>query len=185
MRGTIDGLATPHPLGALLPGLYAQDPLAQALCAGLDEVLAPVIGTLDNLPAYLDLATAPDDLVPWLSHWVGMAVQAPMPVRRHRELLQSAVDQQGWIGTVRGMQLTLEGLFGATTVVEDSGGSAWSTDPHAPLPGDPVPSVTVRVSGSAALDADRVEAVVASVTPAHVLRRVEVIAERTSEGPTS
>lgn len=174
MRGTIDGLATPHPLGDLLPGLYAQDALAQALCAGLDEVLAPVIGTLDNLPAYLDLATAPTDLVPWLSHWVGIAVQAPMPVERQRELLQSAVSLQGWIGTSRGVQLSLEALFGATTVVEDSGGTAWSTDPHAPLPGDPVPSVSVRVSGGPDLDADRVEAVVASVTPAHVLREVEV-----------
>lgn len=174
MRGTIDGLATPHPLGELLPGLYDQDVLAQALCAGLDEVLAPVIGTLDNLPAYLDLATTPDDLVPWLSHWVGMTVQAPMPVERQRELLQSAVDLQGWIGTTRGVQLSLEALFGASTVVQDSGGCAWSTDPHAPLPGDPVPSVTVRVSGGTAVDVDRVEAVVASVTPAHVLHQVEV-----------
>lgn len=175
MRGTVEGLATPHPLGELLPGLYAQDVLAQALCAGLDEVLAPVIGTLDNLPAYLDLATAPDDLVPWLSRWVGMAVQAPVPVERQRELLQSAVDLQGWIGTVRGVQLSLEALLGATAVVEDSGGSAWSTDPHAPLPGEAVPSVTVRVAEGSSLDTDRLEAVVASVTPAHVLRRVEVV----------
>lgn len=177
MRGTVDGLVTPHPLGDLLPALYHQDALAQALCASLDEVLAPVIGTLDNLPAYLDLATTPDDLVPWLSRWVGMPVQAPMPVARLRELLQSAVDLQGWIGTTRGVQLSLEALCGATAVVEESGGSAWSSDPHAPLPGDPVPSVTVRVSGPGhQLEPDRVESVVAAVIPAHVLRRVEVSA---------
>lgn len=174
MRGTVDGLASPHPLAGLLPGLYDDDSLAQALCAGLDEVLAPVIGTLDNLPAYLDLATAPDDMVAWLSRWVGMPVQAPMPVERQRELLQSAVDLQGWIGTPRGVQLSLEALFGATTVVEDSGGCAWSTDPHAPLPGGPVPSVTVRVSGATSADQERVESVVASVVPAHVLRQVVV-----------
>lgn len=176
MRGTVDGLVTPHPLGDLLPGLYDEDVLAQALCASLDEVLAPVIGTLDNLPAYLDLTTTPDDLVPWLSRWVGMPVQAPMPAARLRELLLSAVDLQGWIGTTRGVQLSLEALFGATTVVEESGGSAWSLDPHAPLPGDAVPSVTVRVTRGTgeALDADRVESVVATVTPAHVVRRVEV-----------
>ncbi|GAA1135988.1 phage tail protein [Ornithinicoccus hortensis] len=175
MRGTVTGLVSPHPLGETLPGLYAEDAFAQGLCAGLDEVLAPVIGTLDNLPAYLDLATAPDDLVPWLAHWVGMSVQASMPVERQRELLQSAVDLQGWLGTPRGVQLSLEALFGATAVVEESGGSAWSTDPHAALPGEPVPSVTVRVSGvGPGVESDRVEAVVAAVTPAHVLRHVEV-----------
>ena len=175
MRGTIAGLATPHPLGATLPGLYADDEFAQALCSGLDEVLSPVIGTLDNLPAYLDLATAPDDLVPWLARWVGMAVQANLPVERQRELLQSAVDLQGWLGTPLGVHLTLEALFGATAELEESGGSSWSTDPHAPLPGDPVPSVRVRVSGGGpALDGDQVEAVVAAVTPAHVLRQVDL-----------
>lgn len=175
MRGTVAGLSTPHPLGATLPGLYAQDEFAQALCAGLDEILAPVIGTLDNLPAYLDLATTPDDLVPWLARWVGMSVQAPMPVERQRELLQSAVDLQGWLGTPRGVQLSLEALFGATAVVEESGGSAWSTDPAATLPGEPVPSVTVRMSAAGReVDPEQVEAVVAAVTPAHVLRRVEV-----------
>lgn len=178
MRGTISGLATPHPLGATLPGLYAQDAFAQALCSGLDEILAPVIGTLDNFPAYLDLATAPDDVVPWLARWVGIAVQAPMPTGRQRELLQSAVDLQGWLGTPHGVQLSLEAFFGVTAVIEESGGCTWSMDPHAPLPGDPVPSVTVRVAsrdGAAQdLDRERVEAVVAAVTPAHVLRQVEV-----------
>lgn len=175
MRGSVPGLPSPHPLGELLPGLYAQDDFAQALCAALDEVLSPVIGTLDNLPAYLDLATAPDDLVPWLARWVGMSFQSPMPVDRQRELLQSAVDLQGWQGTTRGVQLSLESILGASTVVTESGASAWSLDPHAPLPGDPVPSVTVRVTaGGAALDPEQVAAVVASVTPAHVLRQVEV-----------
>lgn len=176
MRGTVPGLASPHRLGETLPGLYAQDSFAQALCAALDEVLAPAVCTLDNLPAYLDLATAPDDLLPWLARWVGMSFQASLPVARQRELLQSAVDLQGWQGTTRGLQLALESLFGASAVVAESGACAWSTDPHAPLPGDTVPSVTVRVSlpENRPLDADRVTAVVASVIPAHVLRRVEL-----------
>lgn len=180
MRGTVNGLSTPHPLGETLPGLYAHDVFAQALCAGLDEVLAPVIATLDNFPAYLDLATAPDDLVPWLARWVGMSIQAPMSADRQRELLQSAVDLQGWLGTPRGVQLSLEALFGATAEIEESGGSAWSTDPQAELPGDPVPAVTVRVTppqreGGQPVDTDRIEALVAAVTPAHVLRQVEVV----------
>ena len=62
MRGTVPGLASPHPLGETLPALYADDSFAQRLCQGLDEVLAPLLSTLDCLPAYLDPATAPADL---------------------------------------------------------------------------------------------------------------------------
>jgi hypothetical protein len=47
MRGTVPGLASPHPLGGTLPALYADDSFAQRLCDGLDEVLAPVLATLD------------------------------------------------------------------------------------------------------------------------------------------
>jgi hypothetical protein len=61
-------------------------------------------------------------------------------------------------------------------VVAESGASAWSTDPDAALPGDTTPSVSVRVwpREGQDLDVDQVEAVVAAVIPAHVLRRVEV-----------
>lgn len=176
MRGAVPGLTSPHPLGDTLPGLYADDAFAQALCAGLDEVLAPVVSTMDNLPAYLDLGTAPDDLLPWLSRWVGMSMQAPLPVDKQRELLRSAVAMQGWQGTTRGLHLVLESLFGAYAVVTESGASTWSTDPDAALPGDSTPSVSVRVRPRAGqtLDVDQVEAVVAAVIPAHVLCRVEV-----------
>lgn len=178
MRGTLPGLATPHPLGQTLPGLYADDDFAQALCEGLDEVLAPVIATLDNLPSYLDLGTAPPDLLPWLARWVGLPVRAPMPVDRLRELLQSAAELQGWAGTARGIALSLEALFGVAPQIEESGGSTWSTDPHAALPGRSEARVTVRlvpVDGAGQdLDEDQVRAAVAEVVPAQVLWEVQV-----------
>ena len=74
MRGIVPGLASPHPIGGTLPGLYADDSFAQRLCEGLDELLAPVLATLDCLPAYLDPGTAPLDLLEWLAGWVGIAV---------------------------------------------------------------------------------------------------------------
>src|SRR5215472_8724579 len=83
MRGTVPGLASPHPLGGTLPGLYADDSFAQRLCLGLDELLAPVLATLDCLPAYLDPGTAPSDLLDWLADWVGIAIppDGPLPGR--------------------------------------------------------------------------------------------------------
>ena len=61
MRGTVDGSPSPLPLAATLPAMLREDPFAQQLCAGLDEVLAPVLLTLDGFAAYLDVATAPQD----------------------------------------------------------------------------------------------------------------------------
>ena len=43
VRGLVDGLASPHPIGALLPALYQEDEFAQRFTSGLDDVLAPAI----------------------------------------------------------------------------------------------------------------------------------------------
>jgi phage tail-like protein len=63
----IAGLGSPHPLGSGLPALYQEDDLAQRLLAALDEVLAPVISTLDNFDRYLEPSLAPLDFVEWLA----------------------------------------------------------------------------------------------------------------------
>jgi len=182
MRGPVDGLVSPHPLGQTLPAIFLEDAFTQRLCGGLDEVLSPVLSTLDNLPAYLDLDTAPDDLIPWLGHWVGMGVDPGQQPRRQRELLRSASIRQGWQGTRRGIELAVEALFGLRTVVVDSGASRWSVDPQDPLPGEPLPAVVVQVfvEDDQEVDEDRLDAVVSAVKPAHVMHRVQVVWEDTS-----
>ena len=49
MRGTIAGLVSPAPLTETLPAMLRTDHFAQQLCASFDEVLAPVILSLDAL----------------------------------------------------------------------------------------------------------------------------------------
>ena len=51
MRGTVPGLSTRLPMGVQLPGLLQDDPLLQRMVSAFDEVLAPVIGVLDDLDA--------------------------------------------------------------------------------------------------------------------------------------
>ena len=177
MRGTVSNLPSPHPLGETLPGLYRDDPFTQALCAALDEVLAPVLCALDNLPSYFDLATAPEDFLPWLARWVGMAIDTELPGARQGELLRAAAGQQGWQGTARGIELAVEALLGTGVQVHESGGASWSSDPHAALPGTAGAQVLVRVTArpGRSTDPDLVEMVVAAVVPAHVAYRVEVV----------
>lgn len=177
MRGDLPALPTPHPLARTLPGLYQAHSFTERLCGALDDVLSPVVSTLDNMPAYLDVATTPDDLLPWLSYWIGMPVDANLTAARQREVLHSASRLHGWQGTRRGVELAVEAVFGHRAVVQETGGAAWSSDPGAGLPGSALQAMVVQlvVPSGTTLDERRLDALVTSLKPAHVVHRVEVV----------
>lgn len=72
MRTGVPGLPTPHPLIEQLPAVYLEQDFLQRFLAALDDVLAPVLLTIDNLPAHLDPRSAPDDFLAWLAQWVAV-----------------------------------------------------------------------------------------------------------------
>ncbi|HZM66011.1 MAG TPA: phage tail protein [Nakamurella sp.] len=176
MRGLVPGLASPYPLGEILPSLYREDYFAQNLCAGLDEVLAPVIATLDSLPAYLDPATSPDDMLGWLAGWMGIVLDGHQSAERQRELVQVGVELLQWRGTARGVRAAVGALFDAPPEIVESGGASWSADAGSSLPGSAQTELLVRlqVSDPETFDVRRLEALVAMIKPAHVPHRVEV-----------
>ena len=139
MRGTIAGLATPAPLAETLPAMLREDHFAQQLCASLDEVLAPVILSLDALPAYLDLSTTPEDMLPWLAQWLGMSVDPGQDMEIQRSLLRSASELHATRGTRRGIQLAVEAAIGAAVEVVETGATTWSATPGGELPGNSRP----------------------------------------------
>ena len=75
MRGLIEGLETPHPIGLELPGLFHDDDFSQRFTAALDEVIAPIFLTLDAIEAYVDPWLAPEDFLTWLSEWLGIPIE--------------------------------------------------------------------------------------------------------------
>jgi phage tail-like protein len=176
MRGLVPGLASPYPLGEILPSLYREDYFAQHLCGGLDEVLAPVIATLDSLPAYLDPATAPEDMLGWLAGWMGIVLDGHQSAERQREFVLVGVELLQWRGTARGVRAAVDALFDATPEIIESGGAATSTEPGSPLPGSDRPDLLVRlaVADPEVFDVRRLEALVEMVKPAHLPHRVEV-----------
>lgn len=180
MRGAIPGSPTPHPLQGTLPGIYQGTSFLERFCGALDDVLAPVLGTLDNLPAYLSVSTAPDDFLPWLAYWTGMPLGPGQSAAARRHILRAASDQHGWQGTARGIALVVENVFGCPTTVEDSGEVTWSADSEAPLlprQGRPTVVVRVRVPPGRNVDEQRLDTLVSSLTPVHVAYRVEVFDE--------
>jgi len=177
MRGEIAAMASPHPIAPTLPGLFHGESFVERFCTALDEVLAPVICTLDNLPAYLDVATAPEDLLPWLSAWTGMIIDPGQSRERQRSLLRQAVALQGIQGTPRGIELAVEAVFGLRAEVQETGAATWSMDADAALPGEPLQAFVVLVFApeDRAVDELRLDLVVSSLKPAHVVHRVQVV----------
>lgn len=176
-RAALPELPSSHPLGDMLPALYAVDDFAQRFTSGLDAVLSAILSTLDNLPAYLDPALAPEDFLAWLSSWVAAGLDPAWPEPLRRALVRRAVELHRKRGTVRGLIERLELSLGVRADVVDGPGVRWSGTPDAPLPGPAAEVVVVRVwpASSGPVDRERVEALVGAVCPVHVRCTVEVL----------
>jgi len=87
MRAAVPGLPTAVPLSAMLPGIFQEDPFTVRFVSGFDDVLAPILSTLDCLPAYFDPSLAPEDFLGWLAGWVGLSLDENWPLERRRDLV--------------------------------------------------------------------------------------------------
>jgi phage tail-like protein len=177
VRGLIPGLPTPHPLAEALPALYQEDSFTRAFMAAFDEVLAPVLCTLDNFEHYLDPSLTPLDFVDWLAGWLGVVPDESWPEARRRELVARAVALYRRRGTVGGLAEQVALATGGQVEVQDSGGVSWSGTPSGPMPGsaDGALLVRIRVDNPDTIDRRRLDRLIAAAKPAHVLHRVEVI----------
>ena len=186
-RGLMLGTTTPHPLEALLPGLYLEDVptpeggtavnFAVEICKGLDGVLAPVPVTLDCLDAYFDPRLTPSDFLDWLAGWVGVSLDQNWSEAQRRALVKQAGDLYRWQGTRRGIIEHIRLYTGVEPEVRDSGGVVWSREAGASMPGESVPQLEVQVTLGAHDDLDerRLDAIVVAAKPAHVRHKVTVV----------
>ena len=186
-RGILDGLPSPHPLGAAMPGLYQEDEpdsrtgrvgtnFTQRFTSAFDEVLAPVFSCLDNFETYLDPTLTPPDFLEWLAGWIGVELDENWPLERRRDLVREAVELYRLRGTALGVRKVVEIYTGVEPEVVDNGGVAWSTASQRRLPGSPEPHVVVRVpvDDASTISRARLEALVATVKPAHVVAEIEL-----------
>jgi phage tail-like protein len=178
MRGLVGGLPSPHPLGAALPAVYQEeDRFTMRLTSAFDDALAPIVSTLDNLPAYLSPGLTPEDFLSWLSDWVAFDLDETWSLARRREAVARAVDILRRRGTSIGLAEEVALVTDGEVEIIENGGTAWSLDPSSPMVGSPKPAliVRVRVDDPAAIDADRLDRVVAAAKPAHVPHRIEIL----------
>uniref|UniRef100_A0AAU1IC27 Phage tail protein I n=2 Tax=unclassified Streptomyces TaxID=2593676 RepID=A0AAU1IC27_9ACTN len=177
MRGSVPGLATPYPLGTLMPAVYQEDPFAMRWLAGLDDVLSPVLSTLDCLAAYFDPHYAPSDFLEWLASWVGITIDSNWPTERARKALACAVELHRTRGTITGLRDYIEILTGGTAEIADNGGVAWATAPDMPMPGEDTPRLAIRVivPDLEAVNIAVLDDLITAAKPAHVVHRLEVV----------
>ena len=176
MRGLVEGLESPHPVGETLPALYRDDEMAQRLVSAMDAALAPIFASLDDFEAYLDPAYAPDDFLDWLGGWVGATLDHTWPLERRRRMVASAVDLYKLRGTAAGLAAQVSIYTGGRVEIVESGAAGWSRVPNATIPGDATPSLVVRVAvrGSKTISAARLDTLVAAAKPAHIPHAVEI-----------
>ncbi len=118
-------LPTAVPLSAGLPRVLAEDDYAGRFTGALDTVLAAAVGSVDNLTAYLDPATAPADFLAWLGHWVAVPPDEMGDDERTaalRALVPVAADLGARRGTATALADELGRLCGVDVAVRDPGG---------------------------------------------------------------
>ena len=178
MRGAV---ADPPPpalsLASGLPASFFGNDLTADLVAAFDEVLAPIMTTLDDLAAYFDPRYAPDDCLVWLGGWINTLIDARWSadrVRRHLpDLLLALISR----GTVEGIEAGVRACTGHQPTVTDNGGVGWSERPQGSPPGRPGARLEIRVrlpDEDAETVRSLVHAVVADLKPAHVAVSIQL-----------
>jgi phage tail-like protein len=177
MRTAVEGLPTPHPLVELLPALYLEQDFVLRFLSALDDVLAPILLTLDNLPAHLDPRSAPEDFLAWVSQWVAAEPHGEESLERRRAAVTEAVARHSRRGTRGGLAEAIRRQTGIEPEISESGGSAWSPTPGTELPGEERPWVVVRLRAPdpGAVDRVRAEELIEEQVPAHIGYALEIL----------
>jgi len=172
----VEGLPNPHPIGVALPAVFQEDDFSQRFASAFDDVLAPVVATLDNTPAYLDPGLTPADFLEWLAGWVGAVLDENWPLERQRTFVAQAVELYRWRGTVKGLSALVALYAGVEPEIIDTGEVGWSPSPNGRVPGEPEPRMTIRlrVSDRSAVNVERLDAIVRAAKPAHVPHQIEL-----------
>lgn len=176
-RALVAGLESVRPLASTLPSLLQEDDFCVRLTSAFDEVLAPVLATLDCFGSYIAPRIAPQDFVDWLAGWVGVEVDETWPLERRRDLVAEAIEVYQRRGTQAGLARHIELYAGVSPSIEDSGGCAWSQEAGGDLPGSPRPRLVVRLEldEPSHVDASVLNRIAHFSRPAHVPHEVFLI----------
>lgn len=176
MRVLEESLASPHPLGGLLPAIYHDDGFSQRFTQGLDTVLASLLSTLDNLEFYFDPELAPADFVDWLAGWLAIPAGDAGSLSERRQMIRRIPDLYRRRGTRGGLSDHIELVFHVRPEILETGGTWLSGSDGRPVESsEPRLVVRVRVEDTRSFPTEALSAFVEANKPAHVPHSVEVL----------
>ena len=136
-----------------VPDIYRRDafarrdqppPFVMRLLQALEEVLDPIVATLDSLPAHLNVDLAPEHALAGLATWLGVDEVESLPADQRREAVRRAGELARLRGTAAGLQLALSLFFPQITVrINDHGSVSVSEAADEPAPPASVASFDV------------------------------------------
>jgi phage tail-like protein len=91
-----------------LPELYGSDDFTSRFLMLFESFWKPINQQIDQVENYFDPDLTPEQMLPWLSSWIGMPVDPTLPVHRMRSLLRQAMQLFQCRGTLRALKLYLE-----------------------------------------------------------------------------
>jgi phage tail-like protein len=86
-----------------LPDAYSGDDFIGRFLLIFESILSPIEGMVENLDYYFDPDLTPEECLPWLASWFGLALDERWPEIKRRDLIRSAVNLYQWRGTKRGL----------------------------------------------------------------------------------
>ena len=171
-RRLVPGLRSPFPMINYTSSMLIEDPVAQKICASLDEVLAPIISVLDCYDSYLDVFLAPMDFVKYMCTWILVNPEIGWDEDTVRKSLAHAIRFYEFRGTSRGLRDFLSTVFDLEVTIQESGSVTTSRDATDAstwtIPPAPTVSITVSSRSGAPIDHDLIGLVLTAAVPAHV-----------------
>jgi phage tail-like protein len=92
-----------HSFLEYLPSLYRDDKNMEQFLHVFEDILNPIENTVDNLELYFDPSLTTEPVLSWLASWLGLVLDANLPIERRRELVASASELYRWRGTKKGL----------------------------------------------------------------------------------
>lgn len=171
-----------------LPAIFSEGEDASFLGRYLlifEDILNTIETTIRQLPSYFAADAAPEEFLPWLASWVGLALDDGWPVERRRAVLANAMELHRWRGTVKGMTDHLRLYTGAEPEIIERG-AGLKLGPKSLLGHQTVLgkgdrsnhfSVVLRVPNPDEFDRTRIRTVIEAQRPAHTTYALFVLPE--------